>query len=166
MVLQLTQKLQKALGGPKLVKEHVPARPHMRWYANLFTVERVQYILTTNAASLFSVVLYKRGLTSTDQYWEQLLERLRVHMNEIGLETVFAEHILPCTDTLTLAKTEDRSVLGSMNDMINCCKVTIPYRGGMAIEDLTHKINDTTYSTIERRRPEQAMRELLPGDPV
>ena len=95
LVLHLTKKLQSKLGSPALQQEHVETRPHLRWYANIFTADRTQYVLTTNAASLFSVVMYKRGLTHDGLYITRFLGTLREHMEDEGLELIYQRCIMP-----------------------------------------------------------------------
>ena len=159
LIFHLTKKLQSKLGNPALSQEHVEASPHLRWYANFFTADRTQYVLTTNAASLFSVVMYKRGLTHDGLYITRFLSTLREHMEHEGLELIYQRCIMPYTGSVMLAKTEDRSALGSMNDMVNMSKFHLgdpdvsPY-------ELTGQLNRTPFSAIDFSYPLEAFAQL------
>ncbi len=122
MVIHFTNKLRKKLHIPELTQVDEATGKHLRWYANLFTAQRVQYILTTNAASLFSVVIYGRGLTDSGDYHRLFLSELRDNLEPLELGLVYERVIAPKTGEIVLAKTADRSVLGSMNDMVSSCK--------------------------------------------
>jgi len=155
MVIHFTKKLAKKLHTPELTQGDVPVGDHLRWYANLFTAKRVQYILTTNAASLLSVVMYGRGLTDDGDYTTRFVSDLRDILDELDMRLVFERVIAPHIGRIILAKTTDRSVLGSMNDMVQHCK----YR--LDMEDvspwrLSQEINSTPYSALECRYPKKA----------
>lgn len=62
MIIRLTQKLGKKIGlSPK---EALPleGNPYADWTGHPFTARRVQYILLVNTSSMFSVVLFGRGI--------------------------------------------------------------------------------------------------------
>lgn len=63
MIIRLTQKLGDKLGVK--LRQSLPRDPNpfADWTAHLFTAQRTQYILLANTASLYSVVLFGRGLT-------------------------------------------------------------------------------------------------------
>ena len=147
MVIHLTKKLQSKLHAPVVAQEHIETSPHLRWYANLFTADRSQYILTTNAASLFSVVLPKRGLTHDGVYIARFLDALREHMEDAGFELIYQRCVAPYTGAITLAKSEDRSVMGSMNDIINTCTFMLE-DGDISVYGLSREINTTIFTSI------------------
>lgn len=60
MIIHLTDKLRKKLKAGTLTNVEKETKPQLRWYGNVFTVKRVQYVLVTNAKSLYSVVMYGR----------------------------------------------------------------------------------------------------------
>jgi Domain of unknown function (DUF6933) len=159
VLLHFTEKLRKKLRIPELTQVEVATGKHLRWYANLFTVQRVQYILTTNTAALFSVVIYGRGITDDADYIRQFLSELRDHLDNLELRLVYERVIAPRTGQITLAKTADRSVLGSMNDMVNQCKFELG-RGEPSPWDLTLGLNETPFSAIGYQSPRQAFVQL------
>lgn len=159
MVIHFTKKLAKKLHTPELDQGDVPAGDHLRWYANLFTARRVQYILTTNAASLLSVVMYGRGITDDSDYIMRLVSDLRDLFDDLNMQLVFKRVILPTTGQIILAKATNRSVLGSMNDMVHHCKFRLDMED-VSPWKLSQEINSTPYSALKYRYPKKAFASM------
>ena len=159
MIFHFTNKLRKKLHIPELTQVDVATGKHLRWYANLFTAQRVQYILTTNAASLFSVVIYGRGLTDSGDYHRQFLSELRDHLEDLELRLVYERVIAPKAGEITLAKTADRSVLGSMNDMVSNCKSRLEC-GESSPWHLTRDLNGTPFGAIGYGFPRKVFAQM------
>lgn len=159
MIIHFTQKLRKKIDLPEVTTGTVAAGAHLRWYANLFKIGQTQFILTTNAASLYSVVIFGRGIADSSDYLLRFLPALRDQLESNDMEMIYLRCIAPHTGAITLAKTESRSVLGSMNDMVNACEFFIdrefpdPWRMGEGI-------NNTPYKAIGHRLPRKAFAQL------
>jgi hypothetical protein len=159
MIIHFTEKLRKKLHMPELDVTDVAVGPHLRWYAHVFTAQRVQYILTTNAASLFSVVIFGRGITDDSDYILRFLSELRDHCDDLGLRLVYERVIAPHTGRITVTKTSDRSVLGSINDMVRLCK------GRLGLDDaspwdLSQELNTTPFGAIKYGFPKKEFARL------
>jgi hypothetical protein len=137
LVVHATGKLARKLRVSDLTAVASETRPHLVWYANVFTAERVQYILTTNAVSLYSVLIPGRGITSAGEYMRQFLPKLQEHLRDDGFGLIYERCIAPYAGDIIIAKTASRSVLGSMNDMMRLSKFQFtdgdmtPFEGGM-----------------------------------
>ncbi len=154
MIIHLTDKLSKKLKTGPLSKIELETKPHLRWYGNFFRAERVQYVLVTNAKSLFSVVLYGRGLTDFNSFYNEFLRTLRGYLTESGMRMIYERIIATESGDITLSKTADRSVLGSMNDMVNANKYMIETHGReLSPWDMAELINHTPYSAAGRGFP-------------
>jgi hypothetical protein len=74
------------------------------------------------------------------------------------------EYMLDSTREIRFAKTNNRRVLGTMNDMAYMVEWTITDRGGLAAadpEDLQRLLNETPYKAIGYDHPLKRMQELL-----
>ena len=164
MLIHITDKLNKKLkiGPLGSVKHDIGA--HLRWYANVFTAQRAQYIITTNAASLFTVVMYGSGITDGNRYIKQFLHSIGEHLLDLDMRMILERAIWPHTDVFTFCKTSDRSVLGSMNDMANVCKCILGIKKASPW-DLAREINNTPYGALKYRCPVDAFR-YMPLDEV
>ena len=155
----LTQKLRKKLNEDELTATPVPSTPHLRWYGNLFRHRQTQYILVTNASSLYSVVVYGRGVTDTDLLLKSIIPALREQMDDDGMKLIYERCIAPYLGSVVLAATDSRSVLGSMNDMVNCSKVLLD-RFDYAACDLAGQLNSIPYSAVKYESPKRVMMAL------
>ncbi len=159
MVIHFTEKLRKKLHIPELTQVPVPAGNHLRWYANLFTAQQVQYILTTNAASLLSVVVCVQDLSEDNNYFRHFLSQLRDHLEDIELQLIYERVIEPGTDQITLAKTADPSVLASMTNMINLCKRKLRDKD-LSPWQLTEDLNGTPFKSLGFRFPREVFAQM------
>ena len=161
MVIHFTKKLRDKLHLDEVTEMDVPAGPHLRWYARLLRARRLQYIVTTNAASLFSVVVYGRGLTDSGDYILRFLSELRDHLDDLGLQLIYKRVIAPSTGAVTLAKAVDRSVLGSMNDMVRLCKDRLDLED-VSPWELSKHLNGVPFGALKYGFP----REVFPRMPL
>ncbi|MCL4195363.1 MAG: hypothetical protein KJZ87_26730 [Thermoguttaceae bacterium] len=72
MIFRLSRKLAAKLKEGSLPSLPLDENPYADWSAHLFTADRTQYIIISNTKSLYSVVLYGRGIT--DSSAERMVE--------------------------------------------------------------------------------------------
>ena len=120
MIIRLTQKLANKIKVVPATALPRHQNPFADWAANLFTVRRVQYVLLTNSASLYSVIFHGRGLSSPDMFLERALSALADQMRSAGFGAIFDQCITPLMREIIFSKTGDRGLLGSMNDHVRC----------------------------------------------
>lgn len=159
MILHVTDKLRKKLHLPALQRVDESTGAHLRWYGNVFTADRAQYILTTNAASLFSVVVFGRGITDDSKYILRFLSALRDHMEDLDLQHIYQQAFVAGAGAVSFAKTIDRSVLGSMNDMVSICRHRLTL-DDVSPWDLSKDLNDTPFGAIEYQYPQKVFRGM------
>jgi len=123
MIIRLTQKLAAKL--KESPASSLPRDPDLfaDWTANLFTANRVQYIILVNSATLYSVIMYGRGITDGGIFIDRALSALRDFMTDDDLPFFFHRFIVPQSATVSFSKTGDRSLLGSINDLVACAKI-------------------------------------------
>jgi len=159
MIVHFTIALRKKLHLDEVTTDPVEAGPHLRWYANLFRVGGVQYILTMNAASLYSVVVYGRGLTDSGLYVRDFVTELREHLEESDMQLIYKRCIAPYTGTITLASAQDRSAMASMNNIVRRCK-SILSRDDKSPWDLSEMINATPFKVLDFQTPNEIFSRL------
>jgi hypothetical protein len=89
------------------------------WSASLFVADRTQYISLSNTMSLYSVVMFGKGITNDNSFILRALSNIREFMQADGQEFVHHRFIVPSGASIRFAKALDRSVTGSMNDLMN-----------------------------------------------
>jgi len=159
LVLHYTHAMRKRFDVPAVTEHEVPTLPHLSWYTHFFIAQRVHFVLTTNAASLFTVVLYKSGLRDEGDFITAFLRNLGDHLEDIGLSMIFDRVIAPRTGAITIAKTFDRRVLGSQNDMIQIIKHHADLEE-LSPWDLSQNLNKVPFSAIDYLKPREAIARL------
>lgn len=159
MILRFTGKLSKKIKTGSLTKIDEDPGPYLDWYANLFTAQRYQYILVTEAKSLLSIVMHGSGITDDDKFIKQFLGELHEYLNDTGNRLIFERIIVPQTGVIKMSKTVSKSVVGSMNDIINLSKSYLEDEE-IGPWDLMKMINRTPFKAIGYDRPEEAFRKM------
>jgi hypothetical protein len=118
MIFRLSQKLAKKLKTP--LPKPVPADPNpfADWSGHLFTADRTQYLILTNTPSLYSTVIFGKGISNDSQFLDRALSAIREFMVADGQEFIFRQFIAPAAGTVRFASALNRSVTGSMNDLV------------------------------------------------
>lgn len=62
MIMRLSPKLCTKIKAGKLSEMPLDKNPFADWSANLFVVDRTQYIILSNTASLYSCVMYGKEI--------------------------------------------------------------------------------------------------------
>ncbi len=118
MIFRLSQKLNAKIKAGTLPALPVDENPLVDWSAHLFLADRTQYILLSNTKSLYSTVLLGKGITNDTQFIERALSSIREAMENDEQGAAYERFIAPASATVQFAKALNRSVTGSMNDMI------------------------------------------------
>lgn len=159
MIIRFTEKLSKKLKLGKINKIEKFPGPYLEWYAHLFSFQRTQYILTTEASSLYTTVMYGRGIVDDNRFLQQFFSLLHEHLEYIDCRVIFERIIVPRSAQISLSKTINKSVIGSINDMVNMSKLMLE-RDDMSPFDLSGLINRTPFKYIEYQSPTDAFKGL------
>lgn len=165
MILRLSQKLAKKI--KQASTESLPAdpSPFADWSAHLFTADRAQYIILMNTPSLYSVVMYGRGVTNDDQFLDSAIENLRDFMIHDGLESIYKQFIVPIAKTVRFSKALNRSAIGSMNEMIAFAKLYL-VEDELSLIDTSLRLGEILMSPIKYRNPREAFLALATESPT
>ena len=152
MIFRLSTKLGKKihLTPDKILP--VDVNPFADWSAHLFTADRTQYVLITNTISLYSMVMFGRGLRDDRSFRERVTDYMREVMRLDGHESIFEKFMVPSVGTIRYSKALNRSVTGSMNDFIWQAKYHLtedalsPYEVGFIL-------NESPMSYLDSGRP-------------
>lgn len=118
MIFRLSQKLNTKIKAGTLPALPLDENPLADWSAGLFLVGRTQHILVSNTKSLYATVLPGKGVTNDSDFIERALSSIREFMEEDGQGVAYERFIAPASATVQFARALNRSVTGSMNDMI------------------------------------------------
>jgi hypothetical protein len=147
MILCLSEKLRTKLKTGAKSALPMDENPVADWSANLFVADRTQYILLSNTKSLYSTVFYAKGVTNDKYFVTNALNQLRELMEADGLLHVYTERILPNIGTARFAKAFNRSVTGTMNELIMAATHFL-VNHDMSPHDVSHDLNNLLFSAI------------------
>ena len=159
MIIRLSQKLAKKIKTVPTCVLPPDGNPLADWSAHLFTVARAHYILLTNTASLYSTVLHGGGIASDDTFLSRSLSQLHEFMIDDGQEFLYRQFLAPATRTIRFSKALNRSVIGSMNDLVFSAKVWLA-EGDLAPHDVSFRLNETPMSPLGYANPREALKSL------
>ena len=163
MIIRCTQKLFAEL-KKKPTKAVPPKDPFWSWHASVFHIERRKCVLITNDTTLFTMfipALKKPDFQSFHFVFGQHLFKNLLY-EEIPQNQI--ESVLSECEGIKYEKTNNRSVLGSMNDQRFQLEYLIQAEGGLArteIYELNHKLNRNILSAIDYKYPIEMLRKKL-----
>lgn len=165
MIFRLSQKLAKKLKEGSLRSLPPDENPYADWSAHLFTADRTQYIIVSNTRSLYSVVMFGKGITDYSEFIKWALITLRDFMEDDGQAFVYQRFIAPESGNVGLAKALDRSVTGSINELVKFAKFWLE-EGELSPYDVSFQLNDILLSALAPSKaaaygkPNEAFRAL------
>lgn len=137
----------------------IDANPFTDWTAHLFRADRTQYILIANTASLYSVVMYGRGITDDSVFLKSVMETIVDNLRHNGFSFIAERLIFKSTFKVYLSKSLNRAVTGSMNDLISQAKYYLEDED-VSPYDLSLKLNEMPFSYINHISPREAFSRL------
>jgi hypothetical protein len=176
MIFRLSQKLAQKLGEDTLPSSPLDENPYADWSAHLFTADRAQYIILTNTKSLYSVVMFGKGITNYGEFISRALSTICEFMDADGQAFVYQRFIAPTSGSVRFAMALDRSVTGSVNELFKFATFWLA-EGDIAPHEVGFRLNDILLSALGHRKtdgygkPKEAFNSLmensgLPGDEV
>ena len=165
MILRLSQKLNTKIKAGKLTELPPDDNPYADWSFHLFTADRTQYIILSNTASLYSCLMYG---TDDSRFIERALSTIREFMEDDGQQFAYRKFIAPASGTVSFAKALNRSVTGSMNELIGAAQMYL-IEDDMAPHEVGFKLNGILLSTLKNAEgrkyaePRDAFKRLAGG---
>jgi hypothetical protein len=146
MIFRLSHKLASKIKVGHLTDLPLAENPYADWSAHVFSADRTQYILLTNTKSLYSAVMYGKGVVNQQHFAQHALENLREVMTHDDLVEVFERYIAPAHTEVSFGKTLNRAVTGSMNDLIR--SATVYLEDQLSLRETSIRLTQTPMSAI------------------
>jgi len=152
-------KLTLAVG--KLDLDTGPDGPN-DWYAHLLRLERKQRLLFTHAETLYSFIFPEARKDTFRQFVPSFVYGLRERLRADGFGDAVIRYQTERLQDIKISKTENRRVLGSMNDMNQTAQYMLQ-TDRIRTEDkpwetITTMINRTPFKAIQYRNPIEKFR--------
>ncbi len=148
MILRFSAKLGNKI---KFVPESVlptDPNPYLDWSGHLFTANRNQCIIVVNTMSLYSVVMYGRGITDFTEFMRYWPGFLRDTMKYDGLQLIYDRIIEPAMGIFDISKALNRSVTTSINDLVAQAKIDLALHE-LSPMDVAQRLNTGVKRTDE-----------------
>jgi hypothetical protein len=171
VILRLSQRLNTKIKAGKLTENPLDENPYADWSCHLFTADRTQYIIMSNTKSLYSCVMYGAGITDDSRFIERALSTIREFMEDDGQAFAYQRFIAPASGSISFAKALNRSVTGSMNDLVNHAKHWLA-EDDLAPHEVGFRLNDILLSALARSKsdfywkPREAFKQLADRSPI
>ena len=133
--------------------------PYADWSAHVFAAGRARYILLTNTPSLYTVVMPSKGITNAVRFLAQAADYLEDFICGDGFEPIFRQSIAPALADVRYGKALNRSVTGSMNDIVWQTQVILAQEQ-MSLRDLSRLLNQAPMSYLDHANPKKAFGAL------
>lgn len=153
MIIRLSQKLNARIKAGTLPTLPLDENAYNDWSAHFFFADRTPYVLLSNTRSLYSTVMYGKGMTNDRRFINRALSNLREVMEDDGLKFVFSRFIAPACAAVRFAKATDRRVTGSMNELIQYATALL-IEGERSLFDVGSRLNDVLLSALAPSRSE------------
>ena len=158
--IRCTARLLKEL-GTKPSDEADQVNDLCDWHANLLRLNRAKYVLFTNSPTLYCFVVHWRR--SSDFKAVFRLGLFKSLMNE-GLPQRQIDYLQREHVDVAIAKTNNRAVLGSMNDLAFEFKTLVSMRDSFDVADLSEinrELNRTPLSVIKYKLSFEELKRRL-----
>ena len=171
LILRLSQKLSTKIKAGTLATLPLEENPFADWSAHLFQADRTQYILLSNTKSLYSTLMYGKGITNDSRFIERAMSNLREALEDDGQAFIYQRFIAPAGGSVRFAKALNRAVTGSMNDLIVHATALLT-EGGLSPFEVGFRLNDVLLSAIAASKaekygkPREAFKRLGELDPT
>ena len=163
MILHLSKQLSDRLkclasleGMPVLQAGRLDA-----WSGHCFRIGRVEHIMMMNDASLYTLLMPAKGLTSIEAFLGAFLPRVAATWREHGAS------FDPDNQEVIVLKRSNRSRIGSMNDAIKMVKFHHVYdqeeHPGYTPMDMHTRLNEVPYKALGYDSPARLLPKLLQG---
>ena len=168
MIFRLSQALNAKVKAGVLEALPIHDNPLLDWSAHLFPVGRSNFILLTNTVSLLSAVVSGQGVTSVDRFRERAFDGIRACLTALGYESLTRTVFTADSGPVRFAKALNRSVSGSMNELVKCAEFCMS-DGELTLPEVADRLNDTLLSALAAGgshgygKPREAFRVLAAG---
>jgi len=142
-IIGCTKKLLTELKEKPSEGKQIPSELNS-WHANMFRIDRRKCVLFTHDKTLYSLFVPGLFKTHFQNIKEVFRQRLFKSLLSENLPQKHIELFLEDINEIEITKTNNRSVLGSMNDLTFQLKLVIAHDGGLMntdIMELNHNLN-------------------------
>lgn len=165
MIFSCTKKVLDKLKKYKPVENAKEETGRYNWYVDRMNLDRKSYFLFTHSQTLFSFFVYagtKKQLENIELIFAQNLQEQVIR--QIGTLDIYMKNLFPPEDqNHRFIKTNNRSVVGSMNDFKNNIDAHNDTPGGIIEKyySLNKMLNRIPMGALKYDYPKDRMKKML-----
>jgi hypothetical protein len=159
MIIRLGNTLARKIKETDLPSLSADPNPLVDWSARLFTADRLQYILISNTASLYSLIIYGKGVTDENALLREITDNMREVMEKDRVGSIYEKQVAAQATRFRFVKALNRSVTGSMNEFVFQAKWHL-IEDELSPYDVSFRLIETLMSYLEYRRPREAFQSM------
>jgi len=168
-VIRCTQKLLKEMGvnTSSLKDSNLSGAVLGDWYANMIKISRSKCILFVNERTLFSFLVLKAPRAKLSNLKNVFINNLKQTLIHEDIDEQVIKNIIDQYLNIEYCKTNNRSILGSMNNIAFMYEQLILLRGGIKecnIQGIIHSINEVIHENIGWKYPVELLTKLVGAD--
>jgi len=133
--------------------------PLLDWNANLFTVQHTQYVILTNTSSLYSLIMYGKGILDERKFIRKLFTDMNVFMLMSKNESLFNDVIGPERRKILFSMISNKRVMESMNDLVHLAKFHLG-EDRQTLFGTSVLLNETPMSYLNDSSPKEEFQKL------
>jgi phosphoribosyl-ATP pyrophosphohydrolase len=103
--------------------------------------------------------MHGAGVSDDSKFLPHGLSQIRELMLDDGLEFIYTRFVAPTTATIHFSKSLNRSIIGSMNDLVYHAKIWLT-EGELSPHDVSFKLNEMPMSAVAYANPREALKSL------
>jgi hypothetical protein len=161
MIIRSTALLSKKIHTPLTQSLPLDPNPFADWTARLFTAHRVQYIVVSNTISLYSTLMFGKGVIDASSFIRRLESSLKEQLISDGFSFHYERLIAPSITCVAHSKAISQSVTGSMNDIVKHAKFHISERDLSPIE-CARKVSELPMKSLNYQTPIEVFKKMKP----
>lgn len=150
------------------VSEKVPSEPCLgSWHVNLIYIDRKKCLLFVNEKTLFNFVVPGIPRAQIKKLSDVFRTTLKCVLADEGIPEVVITKIMSEYESIQYGNTNNKSVLGSMNDLAFHYKFHIHSEGGVhscAVPSIIKKLNRIPMGALEYLYPIDALKAVCENE--
>lgn len=160
MIIRLTNKMFKKIKESPSEAQPEAENPFIDWVADPFFVNRHNYIIITNCASVLSWIFPGKGINDVSTFIKCSMTSVFECLDLYGFDAQFQQIILPSFGNVKLRKVADKNMSGILVDLVKTSKFFIG-NYGLSLRETSIRINEIPQLTRKEPFPAKAF-QLLP----
>jgi hypothetical protein len=164
LILRCTQKLLAELKKKPTEEEKSMENSFWSWHGNVFHIERRKCVLVTNDITRYAIFIPSLKRQYFESFHFVLGQNLFKNLLHEKISQRQIEAVLFESKNIKYGKTNNRSVLGTMNEQKNQLEYIVGAQGGLErtdVYELNHELNQIILSAIDYNHPLELFKEKL-----